>query len=837
MKTSPPQDPRWDRAKELAGEALELDGSERERLVHDACGTDSALRALVRELLASADAAHDFLERPAIVQDDLTLPPGTLVGPYTIESQIGEGGFAEVYRAKQTAPVERTVAIKLLKLGMDTKQVLARFALERQTLARLDHRNIARWFDAGLGPMGRSFVAMEFVDGSTITHHAQRHGLDFRARANLCQEVCAAVQHAHERGVIHRDLKPSNMLVEVGRGEACVKVIDFGIAKILAHTDQRTALTLEGLVIGTPAYASPEQLRGDGAGDGVDVRSDIYALGMVFTELFAGVPHPREFDWICKRCCAPDRAERYPSAQALADDLARALAGDAVTAGPPSRIYLLRKFVRRHRLAIAVGVLIFASIATGAGMAVAAASREAKARLAADEARDVALNNQREAEALSKVLGSMMATARTDQGGKDARLSDVLTGADRFLANLADHPLAEARLRDVIGQTWTTLGRYVEADEQFQTALVRLDAVSTADPWLRIGIEYSLCALRYREGRLDEGEALAAKITTAAAAARGANHPLIRQLHDLRAKSAFERGRRDLAVTALMELIALDDAEGRHDHADTARSNVSQVLLSLGRLDEAETIAQRALDAVRERHGDDHHLTIQIARKRAAVHLARREHQELVTVLEPLHVRAVRVLGAEHPDSLGIANYLATGWYRLGRLEDAERLLRATMVDQERRLGPDHAQSMMLLSTLGGVLEARGDFAGAEPFYREAMTRFTRVRGAGGNDTLVNAIHLARVVSRQGRHEEIADDYERWMTELAKLRGGAAPNADRSDFAHHRLALGRERIAAGRLEPGIASLRLAEAEFRAVGAIEQAESAAAAIIEAERLLR
>jgi tetratricopeptide (TPR) repeat protein len=837
MKTSPPPDPRWDRAKELAGEALELDGRERERLVHDACGTDAALRALVGELLASADAAHDFLERPAVVQDDLTLPPGTIVGPYTIESQIGEGGFAEVYRARQTVPVERTVAIKLLKLGMDTKQVLARFALERQTLARLDHRNIARWFDAGLGPMGRSFVAMEFVDGSAITQHANGRGLDFRARAALCQEVCAAVQHAHERGVIHRDLKPSNMLVEVGRGEACVKVIDFGIAKILAHTDQRTALTMAGLVIGTPAYASPEQLRGDGAGDGVDVRSDIYALGMVFTELFAEVPHPREFDWICKRCCAADRAERYPSAQALADDLARALAGDAVTAGPPSRVYLLRKFVRRHRLAITVATGIFASIATGAGLAMAAAKREAKARLAADEARDVALTNQREAEALSKVLGSMLATARTDQGGKDARLSDVLTGADRFLASLADYPLAEARLRDVIGQTWTTLGRYAEADEQFRTALARLEGLPIADPWPRVEIEFSLCALAYREGRLDDGEALAAKVTADATAARGANHPLVRQLLDLRAKSAFERGRRDLAVAALMELIALDDAVGRLDHADTARSNVAQVLLSLGRLDEAETLAQRALEAVRARHGDDHHLTIQVARKRAAVHLARGEHRQLVAALEPLHARAVRVLGVDHPDSLGIANYLATGWYRQGRLDEAEQLLRATMSDQERRLGPDHAQSMMLLSTLGGVLEARGDLAGAEPFYREAMTRFARVRGASGNDTLVNAIHLARVVSRQGRHEAIAGDYERWITELAKSRGGAAPNGDRIDFAQHRLALGRERIAAGKLDAGIASLRLAEAEFRAVGAIEQAETAATAITEAERLRR
>ncbi len=334
--------------------------------------------------------------------------PGAVIDHFRLISLLGEGGMGSVWRAEQTAPVRRTVALKVIKLGMDTREVVKRFERERQTLALLSHPNIAQVFEAGSTALGRPYFAMELVEGETITKHCERAGLDLKGRLRLFQNVCAALEHAHQKGVIHRDLKPSNLLVANG----VVKVIDFGVAKATQGTGDMF-FTQQARVVGTPAYMSPEQARTDGVD--VDTRTDVFALGVVLYELLTGTlpieserlahtslaeiqriileedpptpstrlttlarqgkirtettPHSSalrgDLDRVVMKAIRKDRNERYASAAALSEDLRRYLANEPVSAVPPTLGYQIRKFVRRHRVAVGAGAVVLATLVAG----------------------------------------------------------------------------------------------------------------------------------------------------------------------------------------------------------------------------------------------------------------------------------------------------------------------------------------------------------------------------------------------------------------------------------------------------------------------------------------
>jgi serine/threonine protein kinase len=279
---------------ELFAAALEIDApDERSAYLDRACGGDDALRARIEALLRAHQQAGSFLAAPPIA-DSVTLDvakppggPGTVIGPYKLLQTIGEGGMGTVSMAEQTHPVRRLVAVKLIKPGMDTRQVLARFEAERQALALMDHPNIARVLDAGATPDGRPYFVMELVKGVPITRYCDVHRLGVRDRLVLFADVCRAVQHAHQKGVIHRDLKPSNVLVAPYDGRPVVKVIDFGVAKAAGQPlTERTLVTGLGAVVGTPEYMSPEQAELNNLD--IDTRSDIYALGVLLYELLTG---------------------------------------------------------------------------------------------------------------------------------------------------------------------------------------------------------------------------------------------------------------------------------------------------------------------------------------------------------------------------------------------------------------------------------------------------------------------------------------------------------------------------------------------------------------------
>ena len=413
--------------RELFDAALDAPAAERRAFVAEACGGDVQLEAAVESLLAAHERAGAFLRAPEM---GLALLPrvgfggGGKIGPFVLRKVIGEGGHGTVYLAEQTGPLQRWVALKVIKAGMDTRQIIARFELERQALAMMDHRHIARVLDAGATESGRPYFVMEYVDGRPLTEFAREKRLGLVERLELFLDVCSAVRHAHQKGIIHRDLKPANVLVAVKEGEAVAKVIDFGIAKALRTDDAewRTTLTQGPTVLGTPQYMSPEQAAGRVSE--VDSRTDVYSLGVMLYELLTGMPpfdpralrgvgvgevarilrevdpvvpsaalrklsgtllagspaHAREvkhlsqavredLDWITMRAMEKERERRYESVEAMMGDVERFLRSEPVSAGRPGGMYRMRKFVGRHRGSLGVGVTGIVAAVAGMGLA------------------------------------------------------------------------------------------------------------------------------------------------------------------------------------------------------------------------------------------------------------------------------------------------------------------------------------------------------------------------------------------------------------------------------------------------------------------------------------
>ena len=399
-------------------------GVERETYLKEACGSDAELLERVEVLLRAHEAEGNFLEVPS-TEPDVTLDmsseglPGTKIGRYGLIQVIGEGGMGLVYLAQQQQPVKRQVALKIIKPGMDSKEVIARFEAERQALAVLDHPNIARVFDAGTTDKGRPYFVMEYVKGLPISRYCDEHKIDIEQRLKLFKDICEGVHHAHQKGIIHRDIKPSNILVSVHGDRAVPKIIDFGIAKAMASTlTEKTVVTYQGQLLGTPEYMSPEQV--DMAVQDIDIRSDIYSLGIVLYELLAGaLPFERaslqklsfaelqrtlreqepaspstrltglgeeaktiaasrdthvvalakrlhrELEWIPLKAMRKDRCRRYKSASEMADDVQNYLGGNPLIAGPETASYRVQKFVRKHAGSVATVALTAAAVILG----------------------------------------------------------------------------------------------------------------------------------------------------------------------------------------------------------------------------------------------------------------------------------------------------------------------------------------------------------------------------------------------------------------------------------------------------------------------------------------
>ncbi len=632
------------RIEALYQQALDLPAEERAAFVADR--VPGELRERVQALLDSYDSAQgSHLSLPH------DLPTGTpdRIGDYEIDRVVGEGGMGTVYLARQLEPIARQVAIKVAKGGASSQSVLERFRVEQESLARLDHPNIARIFDAGISDNGNPFFVMEFVAGSPICEYADGAMLSLRERINLFMDVCQAVQYAHQRGVIHRDLKPSNILVTNRDGKPLPKVIDFGIAKALGRPEGD--LTLTGQLLGTPEYMSPEQA----AGQPTDTRTDVYALGVVLYELLVGiVPFPRselkeaavdaifrvirenepdrpstrvqglgdtatdsahsrglsvrtlvrnlrgDLDHIVMCALSKEQDRRYQSPTELATDLGRYLSGAPVSAQPPSLRYRSAKFVRRHRLGVAVAATAIAGL-----VAIAVVSRVQSLRIA-DE-RDRATQEAQVSREVADHFGDLFhQTAITERGPDEVSVRDLLGKSVGIVStDTTLSPAAEIRLRRILGDAYSTLAETEDAVRVVNRAIELSDSLFGRNHIESAESRYLLIPLLTRIRKPAETLTLADDVLPVFTREFGADDDRTLRCRWYRAGAISNLHRREEALVAYRELVDDYVAKLGNDHARVAmiKHEYARELTVNERIPEAVAVANDMRRVIERRYG------------------------------------------------------------------------------------------------------------------------------------------------------------------------------------------------------------------------------------------
>ena len=689
-----------------------------------------------------------------------------VVGPYRTLQPLGEGGMGEVWLAEQSKPVRRHVALKLIKPGMDTAQVIARFEAERQALAVMDHPGIAKVFDAGITPQGRSYFAMEYVRGEPLTQYCDRQRLPVAERLELFIQVCEAVQHAHQKGIIHRDLKPSNILVATQDDRPAPKVIDFGVAKaMIGGLTEHTLFTGVAGFVGTPGYMSPEQT-GSGGVD-IDTRTDVYALGVVLYELLTGTlpfdsglfrqktadeirrtilevepPRPStrvtretddttraaanrrtdpvrlksalrgDLDWITMRALEKDRARRYGSVSDLAAEIRRHLTNQPVVAGPPSAVYRTGKFVRRHRFGVAVSVAaLLLLVAFGTATALQA-RRIARER---DRANQEARRANLEAAAATQVADFLVSLFRVsdpnEARGAALTARQVLDrGAERLNRELVDQPELRSRLMSTIANVYVELG-------------LRQDSLAL---WERV--------LSIRRTSLGDTH----KLTYSAHMGLGntlnaLNRPAEARPH---LEAAFEGFNK-------LEGLASEDTL-------KALNNLAVLEFTSGRVQESE--ARMRL----------------IAEGRTALY------------------------GPDDTRTISAKSNLAAAMHSQEKWDEAASTYGEVLAARRRLLGNDHPHTLRALSNLGELARQRGRLAEADDYFAEALTGRRRVLPAGHTDIALTLSYYGDLRNARRRSE----DAERMLRESVAIYRGAFPNGSPATFlAESRLgeALAQQR--------------------------------------------
>jgi serine/threonine protein kinase len=692
--------------------------------------------------------------------------PGGWIDRYQLLSVLGEGGMGIVYLAEQAEPINRQVALKVIKPGMDSERVIARFEAEKQALALLDHPNIARIFDAGMTKLGRPYFVMEYVEGLPITDYCDQHKLAIDDRLNLFQQICQAVQHAHQKGIIHRDIKPSNILVCLQNDRPAPKIIDFGVAKALARPlIERTLITEQGQLFGTPEYMSPEQA--DMTSEDIDTRSDVYSLGVLLYVLLTGVlpfdpktfrkggiEHIRqiihetdpktpstqltrlggeakavaknrrtevntlarrlhkELEWIPLRAMRKERTERYQSASDLAADVENYLNGAALIAGPPSAVYKFKKFVRRNR-ELVTGIVAVLTVLIG-GIIVSmffAVKAEKKARTA--QAISDFLTNS--------VLGSVDPITGDQPGTSLESILDVATQQleDKF----NDEPFIEASIRYRIGRTYWHLGRHDTAEANLKRAIeLRRKKAGTNDPEV-LNYMQELGWIYYYQSRYEESERLLVEAIDKGRAVWDEVDPIL-----LRATSRLGwlycfLGRNEEAVKVHGEALEVIQRRLGPDHADTAgyMNGLSAAYRGLGRHEEAAERSRKALDIHRRVHGEEHSSTLDsmLTHGDSCWLLGRYDEAEELFI-KALEARR-RLLGEEHFKTLVVMLHLGLLYIELERYDEAEHLLVPALEMNRRIYGEADMVTLELFNALGMLRREQKLYEEAEELLTEAL--------------------------------------------------------------------------------------------------------------------
>ena len=772
---------RFKQIEELFHLVADLPPDQRRKQLDQACGDDDDLRREVERLLARES-------RGAALAEPDPARPGDRIGPYELVRRIGEGGMGVVYEATQQEPVRRRVALKLIKWGMDTRQVIARFEIERQALARMSHPGIARVVDAGETDTGRPYFAMEFIDGQRITDYCQARSLDLRGRLELFSQVCTAVQHAHQKRVIHRDLKPGNVLVEEEDGRAQPKIIDFGIAKAIEKPlIERSIRTELGQLIGTPEYMSPEQAAPGSAG--VDTRTDVYALGALLYELLTGVspfdaeklrqagleeifrrireddpplPSARhstlegrqlrgDLDWIAMKALEKNPARRYSSASELATDIERHLQHEPVMAGPPTAGYRLRKFVRRHRVGVIAGAAVALALTLGAGLATVGFVRAVHAEA---QSREDAARAGRISEFLIELF---RVTDPGESRGNTITAREILDrGSEKIREELAGEPRTQAGMMFTIGEVYRNLGLLEAAEPLLEQALQSRRAGSDTPDRDLLDALNGLGALRRAQGRFDEAESLYVEAIEGARKVFGATDAATLRHLDGLAALRVDQGRYDDAAKRHREILEIQRRELGPDHEDTLQTqiNLATAYRRLGRSDEAEALIREALETYRRTLGVDHPRSIVALNNLAIVHWQRQQFEKARPLFEQSLELSRRVRGKDHPFTLSVMGNLATLYRQLELFEEAEALHQETLGLKRSKLGDDHPDTLDTMNNLGVFLFRQKRFDEAEKIYLDVLERRNRVLGAEHPRTISTVTNLALLFKGQGRYDE-----------------------------------------------------------------------------------
>jgi eukaryotic-like serine/threonine-protein kinase len=796
--------------------AVEKAATERAAYLESTCG-DAGLRAQVEALLRAHEEAGSLLEQPLFLPGptvDQSLPaeaPGAVIGPYKLVEVIGEGGMGTVYLAQQTQPVRRLVALKVIKAGMDTAQVIARFEAERQALALMDHPNIAKVLDAGATAASRPYFVMELVKGVPLTKYCDEHHLTPRQRLELFVPVCQAVQHAHQKGIIHRDLKPSNILVALYDGKPVPKVIDFGVAKATGQplTDH-TLVTGFGNIVGTLEYMSPEQAEINQLD--IDTRSDIYSLGVVLYELLTGStpldrkrlkqaaftemlriireeepPKPStrlsdstdslpsisaqrhmepaklaklvrgELDWIVMKALEKDRNRRYETANGFAADVQRYLNDEAVQACPPSAGYRLRKFARRNKrpvLAAAVVLLVLVAgiVGTTWGLLRAESARKAEAaeRRRAEQEKQIA---QAVRDFLQKKL---LAQADTLQQ------ADALREAGGQTADAKYNPT----VRELLDRAAAELVPE-KIDAQFPNQpLVQAEILQTiGDTYTRIG-EYAP-AIGHLQRALDLRERQLPP-----------DHPdTLATLHNL-AVAYRDAGKQPEAVRLFEQVRDTRAVNLGPDHPDTLATlhDLAVAYHHAGKLPEAIALFEKTLELRKAKLGPDHPRTLATMDGLARAYSQAGRFKEPIALREEALKLQKAKLGPDHPQTLQTMNNLAGSYHNAFQLKKAIALHEETLKLCKAKLGHEHPLTLTSMNNLGRVYNQAYRFEEAIALLEEALKLRKATLGPDHPSTLMSMHSVAWAYQGDGRLKEALTLLEKAVKLSADKQGRDHPD-------------------------------------------------------------
>ncbi len=732
---------------------------------------EAMLAAVEDDRFLKSPTAHGGIARAA----DLS---GARIGPYALIRLLGEGGFGSVYLAEQAEPIARRVALKVLKPGMDSREILARFDQERQALAMMDHPNIARVLDAGTTAGGQPYVVMDLVEGEPLATFCDTQNMSVGGRLELFVQICGAVQHAHTKGIIHRDLKPSNVLVSVQDGKPVARVIDFGIAKAVAGSaGQRANLTEQQQFIGTPEYMSPEQARGS---LDLDTRTDVYSLGVLLYELLTGStpfttkelrlagyeemqrlirevdpPNPStrlarsmeqlpsvalrrktepqrlratvrgELDWIVMKAIEKDRQRRYDSPSGLAADIARYLSGEPVVAAPPGAAYRVRKFVRRNRVLVSAGVIAAAGLVLGAAgfawQASVARGERDTAKLDRDRAVRAEEETKKRADELEKV---------------SAFQSQMIVQVDPSRAGVLLSDDVRARLDKALEKAGVAKP---ERDAQVETFVKLWGNVNATDA-ARSLIDNTILspAVKAIDEQFKEQPAIDAALCHALA-----------DVYDT-------IGMRDAAMPLAVRALEIRRRVLGDDDPATLNSinNLGYLLQVQGKLKEADPLIREVLERKRRVLGEDHLETIVSVSNMGSQMWYTGDLEQCEKYYREALEKARRTLGEGHNITIRTLQTVAMVLRERRQLTQAEELLRDSMERSKKALGPDHQTTLKAILHLASTVRDAGRLAEAEALLREASERATRTLGTSHPITIEASGNLGANLSDQGKYDQ-----------------------------------------------------------------------------------